>query len=192
MELLWILDFLERSVPRMVVANDPRPPSVIMTDAFLGEDGTAAGVGAVLLDHAARPERFMAARVPGATLALLQQETKFVINALEVLPVLFVRRMWANRLLHSRTFIFIDNDGARHSLMKAYSKSEAIQKVLRNIVSIQAEAPAYVWYCRVPSHSNIADAPSRGDISALVEGGAAQDVIPEDFWDLAGRRGSGA
>ena len=75
--------------------------------------------------------------------------------------------------------------------MKAYSKSEAIQKVLRNIVSIQAEAPAYVWYCRVPSHSNIADAPSRGDIAALVEGGAAQDVIPEEFWDLAGVGGSG-
>ena len=169
----------------MVVANDPRPPSVIMTDAFLGDDGAVAGVGAVLLDHAARPERFLAARVPGAFLALLQQDTKFVINALEVLPVLFIRRLWANRLLHSRAFIFIDNDGARHSLMKAYSKSQSIQKVLKGIVSIQAEAPAYVWYCRVPSHSNIADAPSRGDVSALVMEGAIQDEVPEGYWDLA-------
>ena len=177
--------FLETAVPRRLVANDSRCPLVVFTDAALDENNTRAGVGAVMVDGRGNPERFLAGIVPSDLLALLQGESPFVINALEVLPVFFVRTLWADYMRHRRTFIFIDNDGARHALLKSSSGSYSVSKVLHHILRTQARSPSFVWYCRVPSLSNIADQPSRGVLETLVSAGAVRDEIPEDLWARA-------
>ena len=115
----------------------------------------------------------------------MQSETRHIITALEVLPVFIVWTLWADRLLNRRTFVFIDNDGARHSLLKAYSRSVTIRRVLRNIVGINARQPAYLWYGRVPTDSNLSDGPSRGRKEELLRAGATEDVVADAVWAAA-------
>ena len=120
--------------------------------------------------------------LPSDTLALLQSESPFVITALEVLPVFFVRILWADAMRDRRTFVFIDNDGARHALLRSSSGSTSVSRVLHQILRTQAASPSFVWYCRVPSASNVADAPSRGMFGEMQQAGAERDAIPEELW----------
>ena len=181
-ELTWMRDFLASSIPRRILARDVRPLVVVLTDAFLSGDCNKVGVGAVLLDPKGDASRSVSAEVPNEVLKKIQTETKYVITALEVLPVYFVRRLWNAATMHRRCFAFIDNDGARHSLLRCRSGSQSVLLVLRRIVLLQAEWACYMWYSRVPSPSNIVDGPSRGEIGDLTESGAARDLIDSSFW----------
>ena len=57
--------------------------------------------------------------------------------------------------------MYIDNDAARAGLIKMYSPVETIHSVLKLLGMHQAKHPAFYWYARVPSASNIADNASR-------------------------------
>ena len=184
-ELNWMLRFLRTSVPRRVISGDTRPPLVILTDASLEEEAGVAGIGAVMLNADGRPEKFISEIVPPDFLSLLQAETTFIITALEVLPVFFVRTLWAPAMLHRRCFVFIDNNGARYSLVKAYSPAPSVRRVLRNIVLLGATSPCFTWYSRVPSPSNLADEASRNFVGNLLGMGAKRDLIPNGLWRRA-------
>ena len=131
------------------------------------------------------PRAFISERVPVDVLALLQSETPRVIAALEVLPVYLARVTWAEHLLHRRTFVFIDNDAARHSLITGSSSAPSVERALRAIVMHQAKVPSFMWYSRVPSASNIADLPSRFDCQELMRAGAEQTRVGDDLWRAA-------
>ena len=176
---------MESSVPRRIISGDSRPPLVVLTDACLEDDTRRAGIGAVRLDPCGKPERYFAAAVPDDVLAVLQTETAHVITALEVLPVFFVRHLWADELLHRRVFVMVDNNSARFALIKASSPAPSIRRVLKRIVTFHARCPSFIWYGRVPSASNVADGPSRGDVTILQEVGAIEDVIAPNMWRLA-------
>ena len=181
-ELEWMREFLISSIPRCVVANSTHAPAVVMTDAYLSDCCSKAGIGAVLLDARGSPWRVISEPVPEDTLALVQSETKFVITALEVLPVFIARYLWPEVFVNRRVFFFVDNDGARHSLIKSASPAPSILRVLRNIVRRQARDPAFLWFCRVPSASNVADGPSRGDCVEAVKAGATRTSVPDLAW----------
>ena len=184
-EIDFIIRFLRDSVPRTIVANDPRRPLIIFTDASLSDDLSSAGVGAVMMSQHGKPKEFISEEVPRDMLAVLQSETPHVITSLEVLPVYLARSLWGSAMAHRRVFIFIDNDGARHSLIKTTTGSPSVMRVLRNLVHLQAATPCFAWYARVPSPSNIADAPSRLDVRELVASGARRRPIEMRDWRAA-------
>ena len=74
-------------------------------------------------------------------------------------------------MLHRKVFIFIDNDAARHALIRMASSNLRTSALLRDLANLQMRYPAYIWYSRVPSFSNIADAPSRGEFCNLKKRG---------------------
>ena len=57
---------------------------------------------------------------------------------------------------------YIDNAGPRASLVNQGSMAESMTCISRAVAKICADNPAYLWYSRVPSESNIANSPSRG------------------------------
>ena len=173
-ELTWMRDFMIASIPRRIRASDGRRPVVVMTDAYLSDNCDRAGIGAVLLNGRGEAIRFISEEVPAGVLKIIQAETKHVITALEVLPVYFVRVAWNTEMVHRRCFIFVDNDGARHSLLRCTSGSQSVLRVLRKVVLLQAEWPCFTWYSRVPSPANIADDPSRGNVTDLMESGVSR------------------
>ena len=108
-----------------------------------------------------------------------QSGIRQVIGQAEIYPVVLAKRVWANRLLHRKLLVFIDNDSARLGLIKAASSSRPSRDLILLSVCADADSSTISWYARVPSVSNPADSVSRGDF-AWAEGlGAVRVSCPQ-------------
>ena len=87
-----------------------------------------------------------------------------VIFELEVLPVLVARHLWSDYLANRSFFCFVDNESAKAALTASYSSNAAVVQLLTSVSSLDVADGALAWYERVPTLSNPADAPSRGEI----------------------------
>ena len=85
-----------------------------------------------------------------------------MIMELEVLPVLLSRHVWAARLQDRSHIAFVDNDGAKDGLVAGYSANAVACDLISRVTAADIMLGALPWYDRVPSLSNVADAPSRG------------------------------
>ena len=65
--------------------------------------------------------------------------------------------------------LFIDNDSARHALIKGYTPSLASARLVSSFWESEAALASYCWVERVPSLSNIADGPSRLKFDEVVD-----------------------
>jgi hypothetical protein len=60
-----------------------------------------------------------------------------------------------------RVLYFVDNNAARDSSIRGDSDSLASRTLLTIFHAADISEPAWHWFSRVPTHSNIADDPSR-------------------------------
>ena len=84
---------------------------------------------------------------------------------------------------HAEALFFIDNNPAKDALVRGVSSSHASSVIVKTVRKTCASLAIAAWYDRVPSPSNIADAPSRLDFSVLIGLGAIQ-VLPLSLPDL--------
>jgi len=63
----------------------------------------------------------------------------------------------------------VDNEGARYSLIKGVSPTLALLQIVQLFHSCSEEDQCSPWIERVPSKSNIADLPSRGQTSLALK-----------------------
>ena len=101
-----------------------------------------------------------------------------VIGQAEIFPTLIARLTWAARMKGCRVLYFIDNDSARLALIKSYSPSLPSLKMVMQCLQWDFENRSVPWYARVPTHSNLADDPSRMCANFLVRTYNAQVVPP--------------
>ena len=80
---------------------------------------------------------------------------------METLSVSMSILLWGDRLHSSQLVIYIDNEGARFSLIKGYSDSRPITAICALAAVALDRHVILPWYSRVPSSSNLADFPSR-------------------------------
>lgn len=84
-----------------------------------------------------------------------------------------------------RGFVFVDNNSALATLIKRSSQSDAMFRVMAVINAMDAVYPFGAWYDRVPSKSNPADWPSRGESMRLCAVFGATDqgglAVPDDL-----------
>ena len=71
------------------------------------------------------------------------------------------QRTWAKRWRERRIVVFIDNDSARHALIRGGSPSPASAELVSLFWATEAQLRSYCWVERVPTASNVADGPSR-------------------------------
>ena len=91
----------------------------------------------------------------------IQGDAQVVIGELETLAPTIAMDLWAE-LCKSRHIVFyIDNDGARYSLIKGYSSSVSLSLLSRMLAVRLEELVCIQWFARVASASNLADFPSR-------------------------------
>lgn len=84
-----------------------------------------------------------------------------VIGQAELLPAALSRLLWRERFRHRRLIVFIDNDSARQALIRGWSPSLSSQAIISKLLRSECVDQVWIWYARVPTHSNPADAPSR-------------------------------
>ena len=191
--LAELRDHVIATSPRIVNLRSADKPVLIFTDA--AAEGGAATYGAVCIDTAtgafeffagtfspaqvqkwkdectARLERCNEGDLPNTGRREDKARQQIICQAeLAVVPMAF--STWADLIAHRDVICFIDNDPAKDALILGSSRSDWSARVVRDTRKLCATLAAAAWYERVPSPSNVADLPSRGDLGQLLSLGA--------------------
>ena len=105
-----------------------------------------------------------------------------VIFQAELLPVLVARLLWSAELADRPNLTFVDNDSARHALVKGYSQVVVSARIVDAVWLAEAGLGALSWFARVPSASNIADGPSRLAFHEVEALPASRVRLTEALW----------
>eukprot|EP00435_Cladocopium_sp_Y103_P052177 s900_g16.t1 len=141
----------------------------LYTDACFEDD--MSGVGGVLVSDEGAILSFFSEQVSPTSIDLLNPlKKRGLIFELEALAVL----IGTTQLLHpmtlrpcDRVVVFVDNDAVLSRLVSGKRSLKLEQEIFQSILEWEYDASSVVWYERVPSHANIADGPSRCQISGL-------------------------
>ena len=99
--------------------------------------------------------------VPRALVDQLHEYSDHPIYEVEVLPVLLSLKIWMRFLTGCPTVFYLDNVAARASYIKGIGANPSAASFIKEFVQLESRLKIYSWFGRVPSHSNIADSPSR-------------------------------
>jgi len=107
---------------------------------------------------------------------------KTYIGQLECLAAeFFLETMPADRLVGRSAMFWIDNLSAKYGLQKSYSKVEDSGRIINAFKVKQAALRLRAWFEYIPSEQNIADLPSRGAFSRMME---VIDTVSGSEWTL--------
>jgi len=152
---------------------------VIFTDgACEGPDGDkVGGIGGVLVSPYGALQQFFGAGVPEDLMALFLSRSKNPIYELEVMPVLVAAMLWGPQCVRAQVCWYLDNEAGKSAFLKAYGATEIADGMVQTFAGMEMDLQIKSWFARVPSASNIADAPSRHEDSLLRDRGALKMAI---------------
>ena len=160
---------LQVGKPR-TVSWDARNSLVIFTDASYERDAKdlVCGLGGVLLDSDSGLKLCFSTFLDEKQRSVLGEMTKQqIIFEAETFCAVLAYLFWMKRLEQRNPILFVDNEGTKFCLMKGSSDNATVDVICSIFAELELQLEAACWLSRVPSHSNIADAPSRGDVHVL-------------------------
>ena len=125
--------------------------------------------------------RFFGGEAPSDLMHLLLQGSKNPIYELEVMPVLVAISLWGRQCQNSQVCWHLDNEASRSAYLKAYGATLIADGMVAAFTREEMALQIKSWFARVPSASNLADAPSRGEDSNMRDRGAVKDTI---LWSM--------
>ena len=138
-------------------------PLLFFTDgAYEASAAQPSTVGGVLLDFNTGRFEFYAAYLEQHVTGKLLEQSDNPILEIEMIGVLLGLLIWLPELSSNPVIGFNDNDAVKGSLISGTSASKRTAFLLEGIVRLEAQSRTLLWWERVPSDSNPADAPSRG------------------------------
>ena len=149
----------------------------IFTDGALEDEGRRGTIGAVLVDPSGRCAEFFGLDVGSDVLADFLTYSRHPIHELEILPVVVSSILWGSRYRGANIVHFIDNESARMAFIKGRGETPWAKTLVQSFVLKEEALEHKTWFARVPTHSNLADAPSRLDFCELLERGALQTAF---------------
>ena len=165
--LEYLKAFLRSAPPRTVSACDQVTNLIIFSDGAF-ENGSATW-GFFIFDAATSEAIVSGGSVPDALIKhWLTTVGEQIITQVELFAVLAARIHLADTCRSRKTVYYIDNDAARFSLIRGLSDSDASLSIVYLFFELEGQNASYLWFARVASHSNIADAPSRGNVQDAV------------------------
>eukprot|EP00435_Cladocopium_sp_Y103_P026152 s3258_g6.t1 len=163
--LKLFMQLLRSNSPREVRALG-RNNTVIFTDACYERDSEAwpCGIGGVLCD--VDVVQFFSLEVGSEERkALGELYKKQIIFEAKTLSAVVAFVLWKDLFANKRCLLFVDNEGTKFSLLKGMSENGIVDQLAELFAEYEILIHSFVWLARVPSKSNIADPPSRGDVS---------------------------
>ena len=128
-----------------------------------------ARFGRVLVSPHGRPLSFFSFELNGDNLKYLNPSgKKTAIFQSEFFAVLVALKAWGEQLSSRQVVFYVDNDGVRDVLISCNTADPAGSVLLTNVLELEGALAISSWFTRVPSKSNIADNPSRGEINDLL------------------------
>ena len=98
---------------------------------------------------------------------------------------------WKAFIGHCQCVFYLDNEAAKGALVRATTCTVPGRAILQAFIEEEMACQVKVWFSRVPTSSNISDAPSRLDTEEMDALGVAQSVVSwSTLWDAVGKAGS--
>lgn len=152
------------------------PPIVVFTDGAC-EDSTSIG-GVIFVPVCALETFGCVLREEDISEWRSKRDQKQVIGQAEIFPILVAKLTWAEYLKGRLAIFFIDNESAKIALIRAYSPILASLKLVLDCSALDFRNDCSSWYARVPTICNIADSPSRMELSSVLIAMRAAVVEP--------------
>ena len=169
----YAMRILRTSKPKEVRIDQVKLPICVFTDGAYEpqDDGSyLATHGVVMFDPLSGLRVCHDGFVPPAVINMWHSLVgEQLIGQVELYPIIALRIKYVSLFAQRRVLYFIDNDSARDALIKGSSKSIASFALLTLFFEQEELSYSYPWFCRVPSSSNPADAPSRGDVNSVLK-----------------------
>ena len=182
--LEWICSWLDNSVPRAISPTHVGPPLLLFTDGAVEFSGAkvVTTCGAVLYDPRDATYHCFGCLVDERIAASWRTDTKKqIITEAEIYPILLAKRLWASRLCRVKALVFVDNEPAKHALVRGTSPVSTCADLVHAIHCEECKNQTFSWFTRVPTYSNLADDPSRLIFDSMKSLGAKiYDAIQPD------------
>ena len=185
-ELSFVLKMLRfrisKGEPRTI--NDKAlPVKHVFTDACFETSG-GAGIGGVVISDDGKCSGYFGQWLTDDEVAFINIHSRDTIIAeLETLAVFIGLKLFSHVLAGSDVVVFCDNSAALAALITGRSWNGWMMRNIQSVFLWEDDNVIGLWYERVPSHANIADAPSRGDSSQLAGtrriGVSVMDILKE-------------
>ena len=133
----------------------------LFTDGECDAKAGTGGVGGILYDEDGKLVEAFGAPVPSHLMQDLLRTSANPIYELEILPVLLAYRLWYRLLANAQVVCYLDNDAARYALIRSCGSTAHAADAVREVRSLEMSCNMRVWFARVPTASNPADAPSK-------------------------------
>jgi len=119
------------------------------------------------------------------------QDSAHPIFELELLPVLCAMSTWRDFIGHCQCVFYLDNEAAKGALVRATTCTVPGRAILQTFIEEEMACQVKVWFSRVPTSSNISDAPSRLDTEEMDALGVTKSVVAwSTLWNALGNAGS--
>ena len=106
---------------------------------------------------------------------------KKVSFELELFAILCAVIYWRQYVTNCARVIYTDNDVAGDCLISCNTSSGNARPILDLDLKVEFEASFNAWMSRVPTDSNFADDPSRGDCESLMSIGVSRTEVNVDL-----------
>lgn len=122
-------------------------------------------------------------KVPCCVMEKLKEVSSHPIFELEILPILCSVILWQKGIASKQCVFYLDNEAAQGALIKGSTETMYASKMISLFTELEMDLQIKSWIARVPTSSNPADKPSRGDLSEMIERHISADSIPwEEVW----------
>ena len=165
---------------------------IIFSDgACEGEVQKQGSIGAVLVSPAGQVVRYFSELVPQKFMEFFLLDSAHPIFELELLPVLCALHAWKDLIGHCQCVFYLDNEAAKGALVRATTCRVPGRAILQSFIEEEMACQVKVWFSRVPTSSNISDAPSRLDTGEMDALGVTRSVVSWcTLWELLEHAGS--
>ena len=169
-----MLDNVPKAEPRAFRTPAASSYQVFTDGSF--EQG-AGRLGGVLRSPTGQITDWFQATVPSDIVqSWLQSDTLHPILQCELLAVSVAAALWGSLLKDWPVIWWIDNDAARHCLISARGYPDSNFRLVQTVLVCEQHFRIQSWFARVPSISNPADAPSRGENASLLAHAAEAEI----------------
>ena len=162
----WLLGSIPKASPRLWSFETKRKLHLFTDGAF---EGGKASIGAVLCDSRCAPLAWFGGLVPNSvTSDWFSDGTEHPIIQAELAAVVAAFHVWKQVLCGTNVLLWIDNEVVRFGIINAHMHPPSAMALLSSLLALEESTKVSLWVCRVPSHSNPSDGPSRGTCPAFL------------------------
>ena len=165
--LLFLKDRVLASPPTKVMSSNLTTWVIFSDGACEGEESKLGSVGAVLFGQDGRPVEFFSEKMDDEWMNFLLEGSSHPVFELELLPVLVALQVWKGKLSCCQAVFYLDNEAAKGALIQGSTTNQVGNLILQKFVLEEMSCQLKVWFARVPTSSNVADKPSRLDVTEL-------------------------